>query len=208
MFAHDMKWGDDLTRTVVTATSLGRRGTLQLAIYALHLWSGNNLHCRSLKLATIQRYISNVASFLCLFGRARVNYRYAHVGDKGFSPVLQAVFDELKRWEQVPRRHEPLTLEMVDAQAAIISSSAASFLSLDAALLDWLQVGLFIGPRLAEWGQPNGNWDPNRPTINLYLDTQAFTLRDIRSETTDHRRLPGPTMLDHPPHSIRKVWIT
>ena len=87
MLAHDMRWGDDLTQTVVTAMSLGRRGTLQLAIYALHLWSGNNLRCRSLKLATIQRYISNVASFLCIFGRACVDYRYATVGDKGFIPV-------------------------------------------------------------------------------------------------------------------------
>jgi hypothetical protein len=60
MFCHSMGWHDDLTlqgdTSLLINTMAGptRRGTLQLAMYALHLASGNNLLCRTLKTVTIE----------------------------------------------------------------------------------------------------------------------------------------------------------
>ena len=66
-----MKWQDDLTLEVALETGKRRRGLLQLCMYALHLGSSCGLYCKTLKVATIKRYIAAVATFLALFGRAR-----------------------------------------------------------------------------------------------------------------------------------------
>jgi hypothetical protein len=45
-----------------------RRGNMQFAMYAHHLAAGNTLFCRSIKVATIKKYMKDVASFFSLFG--------------------------------------------------------------------------------------------------------------------------------------------
>ena len=68
MFAYSLGWIDDLTLEKSFAAGNRRRGTIQLACYALHLASGHTLLSRALRCTTIKQYIRDVASLLALFG--------------------------------------------------------------------------------------------------------------------------------------------
>jgi hypothetical protein len=190
-----MKWQDDLTLEVALEKGQRRRGLLQLCMYALHIGSANGLLCKTLRVGTIKQYIGNIASFLALFGRARIDFRYDVNGDKRFSPLLHDVYTEMKRWEGVALRQEPFTLEMLKAQEKKVLDTQAPFLSFDAAFADWSEVGIFNGQRRCEWAQESGHSDPDAPKINRFGDAQAFCQLDVCMHTTDGRRLRGAEIL-------------
>ena len=57
-----MKWSDDL----FLEHSPHERGTLQLALYSMHLASGSTLNCRNIKSATLKKYIATVNKVLTM----------------------------------------------------------------------------------------------------------------------------------------------
>ena len=101
-----MNLGDDWFLTSVTQT----RRNWQLALYVIHLSTGHNLWSRTLKVDTILNYLRDVARFLNRF--FPVDPRYARAGDKEFAPCIQSLIQELRRWETVPNKQEPYTVQM------------------------------------------------------------------------------------------------
>jgi hypothetical protein len=198
-----MMWDDDLT----LETADLRRGQLQLAMYAQHLSTGSTLFCRQIRAKTIKLYVKNVAAALALFGPLERDFRKENPTETGLCPTLNAIFKEMERWEQMPNRREPFTIEMLDELLAQVKVNQESFLSKNAAMTDWLLIGLFTGSRLTEWAQEAYINDPDSPKCNLYGDTAAFCLPDVRAQTISGAMLFGATILSVPCEHIAKFWI-
>ena len=124
------------------------------------------------------------------------------------SSLLQDVYSELERWESVPNRREPFSVEMLAAQEAKVIDTQATFLSFDAAFTDWSEVGLFNGNRRAEWCQDSSHSQPASPRINRFGDTEAFCILDIVMHTTDGRRFTGADILSVPVTEYEACYIT
>jgi hypothetical protein len=198
-----MKWHKDLT----LENAKLRRGQLQLAMYAQHLATGSTLYCRQIRAKTIKLYIKNVAAALALFGPLERDFRKDNPTDKSMCPTLAAVFKELERWEQMPNRREPFTVEMLDEWTKQVQNNRDSFFSRNAALADWFEIGLFTGSRLTEWAQESYNKNPESAKRNMYGDTAAFCLNDIRAQTISGALLRGADILSVPRDQLTKIWI-
>ncbi len=184
------------------------KGTFVLALYAMHLGSGNTLLCQTIRVDTLKRYIHHVSSWLALFGEYPRDFRYDNPGDSRFSKLLQAVYDELQRWEKVPDRREPFTPYMLAILRGRVTKLGDATFSLEAALLDWFTIGLFTGHRLSEWAQPSSRSDPSSPQLNGLNETAAFCLNDVAAETRQHQRISGAEILHFPRGDIVKMWLT
>jgi len=73
-----------------------------------------------------------------------------------FPPLVKDILDDYKKWEEVPNRREPLTLDM------LVYFHKKSLLahpdSYDAAIFDWLLIGIFAGFRKTEWMQDTSHY--------------------------------------------------
>ena len=87
-----MNWHDDFTLEAAPR----RRGTIQLALYAQHLATGNSMLCRSIKADTVSQYLLAVATFLALFGPKERDFRKEANADKSLSPLIQGVLDDIR----------------------------------------------------------------------------------------------------------------
>jgi hypothetical protein len=205
MFAHHMKWDDDITLEHSVDT---RRGLLQLAMYAMHVGTGQTLLCKTIKVATVKQYVRAAATFLTLFGDKTRDYRKNYATDTALSSTLVSVYNELARWESVPDRREPYTLEMLTYHKQSVERTAACQDSLAAAMADWFECGLFAGLRLAEWAQ-----DAHCAALGTYKrdfkqQARAFCLSDVRFEDDTRTRFSAKQVLEHKVQSsIRKCWI-
>jgi hypothetical protein len=202
-----MKWFDD----PLCVKMPRRRAVLQLAMYAQHLATGNSLLMKQLKVATVKQYVRAAASLFAVgtidATLDRRDYRKDEQGDSKFSPLLQAIYDELERWEKQPNRREPFTIEMLEYLATLVKTSSASSLSLHAALLDWFEIGLFAGLRLTEWAQTNAHRNVDSPQLDDFGDARAFCLNDVRAVTRTGIRLQGAAILRFPLDQILQCWI-
>jgi hypothetical protein len=102
-----MKWDDSL---LLEEEGLAERGQLQLAMYALHLSSGNSIYCKSIKVATIEQYLLAAATFLAQY--SGVDYRKDHAHDKHLGHILAPILRDIKKYESVPNRREPYDPQM------------------------------------------------------------------------------------------------
>lgn len=198
-----MRWDDNLELLDAPL----RRGQLQLAMYAQHLATGSTLYCRQIRAKTIKLYIKNVASALALFGPYERDFRKDNPTDQGMCLTLNMIFKELERWEQMPDRREPFTVEMLNELEAQNLANKESFLSKQSALADWFLIGLFTGNRLTEWAQEAYQHDPAFPKRNLYGDTAAFCFNDVRAQTFSGQMLFGAAILTVTPDKIKKLWL-
>jgi hypothetical protein len=178
-----------------------QRCNWQLGLYAVHLATGNSVSCRAIKAATIDKYIRNVAKFC-----ARTNPRdprKLEQTQKLLAPTIQGVLDEARRWEEIPDRREPFTIEMLryliemrDTQPHIYGPD-----SLMATMIDYASAGLYDGFRLSEWAQPNGHHEISNPHLNHKGEACAFCLGDIRFLSSDKIRVPIAQVLKLDPSS-------
>lgn len=65
---------------------------------------------------------------------------------------ISKVLLEVKRWESMPNRREPVTLEMIKH---MIANRSSVMTSLSNALTDWHIAGQYLGQRLGEWAMTN-----------------------------------------------------
>jgi hypothetical protein len=208
-----MNWQDDITlqgdASTILHTSAGptRRGTLQLAMYALHLASGNSLLCRTLKTSTIENYVRDAANFLGLFHRPAIDFRMENNNQKQTSALLKAVYAECRRWETVPDRREAYTLDMQTVFERQVKKSNAPTTSKRSTLCRHYRLGLFTGQRLTEWAQPSHNSNPKYPFQDKFGNTKGFCLNDHRGQTYCGRHVMGAEFLKYKRHQIKKVWI-
>ncbi len=172
------------------------RANYQLALYATHLATGSSLHCRSLKAGTIRSYLLDVAKFL---GRFRdIDPRFRSTADTRLAPAIAKVIDEVQRWESVPNRREPFTLEM-HSLIAEEASTQQDDCCLIAALANWTLCNLYAGCRGIEWMQTDStNRDITTYHRNRFGNAYAFTLQDVQCTTAANKLLSIPEALANP----------
>jgi hypothetical protein len=180
-FCNDLNLTDDLYIQHVSQL----RRNWQMALYAAHLATGNNIFCRSLKAVAISGYLRDVARFLSRF--SPLDARYRNTTDKTFAPCIKAVTDEIARGEKIPDRREPFTIEMWKH----LSSLSSTYLpdGIFAAITDWAGCGLYGGFRNTEWAQDDSHAAFDNPILNIHGEPKAFGLNDIVWKTTNSIRL-------------------
>ena len=105
------------------------------------------------------------------------------------------MYDEIKRYEKVPNRHEPVPLEMLQ-YAQLLAKKANDPLGLEAMLADWWEAALSGGFRLTEWAQDDECYvNPSKVHINIFGDPTAFLLEDIEVKLLDHSLVQGAEVL-------------
>ena len=181
-----------------------QRAQQQLASFAIHLSMGNNLYGRRIALGTIKEYVNSVSK---LTGLIRgVDVRKDGPTDQRMGGYLSAVYAELKRWENVPNRREPLTPAMLQKAVALAKLEPVD--SLTAVLADWFVVGIFAGLRSGEYAQTESSRrNPSHPALNHRRETRAFVLYDIRAVTRSGRRLRGAAVASVPVSELLSVWL-
>jgi hypothetical protein len=193
LFCHHLKLDDDW----ILERQHQDRANWQLAMYATHLATGSTLYCRSIKASTIAAYLHDVATFL---GRYRsIDPRFVSATDTKLAPVIGKVLEEQRRWETVPNRREPFTLELHN-EIATLPSIALDNCCLDAAMANWTLCNLYAGCRGVEWAQTSSS--------NRYLSTflrnrfqhaYAFTLADVECFTVASQPVSIAAAIATPP---------
>jgi hypothetical protein len=149
-------------------------------MYAHHLATGTTLFCRCIKVATIKKYLLQVASFFWLVGPQQRDFRRLNNNDTGFTPELTKLLHELERWESVPHRREPFTLDMLHELYSWASTSDGLVDSSLDALQDWFTIGLFAGLRKGEWSQSTGKSAIGSQELNIFFATMAFCAHNFQ----------------------------
>jgi len=187
-----MKLGDDLVLERCTL----ERCVYQLALYAVHLATGNAISCRAIKASTMEKCLLAVATF-CSRSNPRDPRKMVQT-QKALAPPIQGVLDEVKRWENIPDRREPFTVEMLRYMIELLQSQPHIHGqdSELAAMVDWASAGLYDGFRLSEWAQPNGHQYLNNPQMNFRGEVQAFCVNDIEFLSDDKIRIPTEEILE------------
>ena len=109
---------------------------LVMALYAIHLAQGHGIQCRTIKPGTIQRYLMAAAMI-------SKNHKLPdpRLNSRGItSPDIYKVLNELKRWEAMPNRREPVTVAMLHKMHALCTILHDD--SLETALYDWNVLGI------------------------------------------------------------------
>ena len=186
---------------------LAVHGQLQLAMYAVHLATGNSICCERIKATTVDNYVLAASTFLAFFtGR---NFRKDLPTDSSMSHLLGPVLKDLRSYESVPNHREPYDLNMHTRgrSLALLSDSKA----LLPALIDGFEQGLCAGYQLSEWAQPTGNFAIDRPQLNHMVSsplwTRAIVPCDIRCVTQSGGRLSGVQIISVAFISLTKVWV-
>jgi hypothetical protein len=176
-----------------------QRANYQMALYTVHLATGNAVSCCAIKAATIETYLRNIAK-LCGRSNPR-DPRKSEQNGKAMCKQIQGVINEVKRWEDIPNRREPFTIEMLAdmIQQQQDNPSLHGQDSLLGAMIDWASAGLFDGFRLSEWAQPNGFHVLNNPHQNPRSEPCAFCLDDVRFLTDDKISVPIERVIQLPP---------
>jgi len=146
-----MGLGDD---PFLTTLSIKAKNFL-MASYVLHLATGHTLSCSTIKSDTISLYLSAAVHHFTALGHPDPtrdpNYRRFY--------LIESILKEAKRCESVPDRKEPVTWDMI--HWLMRRAAGQPHVSLDAAMTDWLVLGMYTGFRISEWATPNSYQSPN-----------------------------------------------
>jgi hypothetical protein len=87
-----------------------------LACYAIHY----TIYCRHITACTVKLYVLAAASLIAQFSVLKIDPRRENPTTDKFAHCIDSVFKdsdfkELGRYEKVPNRCEPLTMDMIDA---------------------------------------------------------------------------------------------
>ena len=193
-----MKWFDDPYCLDMST----RRFQIQMALYAQHLATGSTLMCRSIKVNTIKLYVRQCVSFFMLFNRWETNPLMVPGTNTHFKE-LKGLYDELQRWETVPNRREPFTVEMLTAMHDGTFGHHEHD-SLFACCRDWFGSGMYTGYRRTEFCQDSSK---TKAHLDIFGDTKAFCLGDVKWQLRDGQRLIGAACLTYPRSDIYKGWL-
>jgi hypothetical protein len=158
-----------------------------MACYAADLVAGQNLLCMTLKAGTILRYLQAAAE---LSIPANMMNPCLDITGKQ-SKYIRDIINEVKRWESVPDRREPVTKDMIEyIFNKGISLKKSNKDNIYTSLADWLIIGQQSGFRRKEWAQ-------DRSHLKKYKDIQrnvdgsssAFILSDFEFRGKNNRRI-------------------
>ena len=176
-----MKLTDDLYLQHVSQP----RRNWQLALYAVHLATGHSVFCKAIKASTITSYLRDIAKFLGRF--SPVDSRYCSAADRVLAPCIKEVTEEVIRWEKVPNRREPFTIEMWKYLFSLRGTCPSDRI-IDC-ITDWTACGLYGGFRKTEWAQDDSHAALDNPQLDIHEVPKAFRLADIIWKTASSVRL-------------------
>jgi len=153
-----------------------------MALHALFLVQGNTLLATSIKSDTVKRYLQAAAYLSTLANQTDPRL---DIYGKNAAPV-QKVLQEQKRWEEMPKRREPVTVEMINHMWESCKNLPMD--SLEYALFDWNVLGRYYGFRLSEWAQNKENCK-NFPLQAVDGTPLAFIFQDFTFATKGRKTL-------------------
>jgi hypothetical protein len=112
-------------------------------------------------------------------------------GENKLAKVINECLAEVKRWENMPNRREPLTIDMIYYQQRKCSSSTPY--SVDQVMFDFEVVGIFAGIRLGEWAQEEHVRRLDQVRQNIDGTPTAFLIEDLEFFGRNKRRM---TLID------------
>ena len=166
-----------------------------LACYTASLSNSETLLCKSIRTATIRRYLDAISD---LYVKANFQDPLKNLyGEK--SPYVEAVLKEHLRWETVPNRREPLTYQMVDfaykeVTTKLVENNDYVPDNLHECLTDWFILGMQVGMRLSEWCQDKSLFQKTKKlATNIDGSVKSFILQDFCfSDENNKRRNNAP----------------
>ena len=158
-----------------------------MACYTANLAAGETLLCKTIRSDTILRYLSAAAELSV--PAKMMNPCLNIMGNQ--SNYISDIIHELKRWESMPNRREPITKEMVkyiiDKGKGLQKTNPDNIYS---ALGDWLVLGEQTGYRRKEWAQDRTYLKKHKDIQrNIDGSSAAFILEDFEFRAKGNKRM-------------------
>ncbi len=119
---------------------------------------------------------------------------------------IKKITTEVRRWENDPRRRNPLTKSMLEyLLKKYISCAPHGF---TAAIKNRFTLGLYIGPRQAEWAQQDGVKTLEQTEKNIDGTHKSFIVTDFKFFGPNRRRMTHLDAIANPEkvHSVDIKW--
>ena len=158
--------------------------------YAVYLANGHLLRVRSIRADTIGKYLLAAATLVQLFD---TKHRDPRKGDNATAlcPQIQKVIAEVRRFEGIANRCEPLDLLMIRYYMSRNAFRCTN--SLEAAIIAWFIVGIHGGFRRGELCQENGHAAIGSEELTkdkkIKPRMQAFDISDLEFLTKNKKKL-------------------
>jgi len=94
-----------------------------------------------------------------------------------YPPLLQSILHEFQRWQSIPNRRHPVTINMIDYLYKIQMHKHPD--SYDCALYDWLVLGMHTGHRKSKWCQDTTAF---RNSGSFFLSVQHTSTASIAQD--------------------------
>ena len=146
-----------------------------MAFYAAFLATGHAIALKSIKSGTVKKYLSDIAKFLQNFDTETDRNVCKPKGT--IARPIQSITSEMKRFEDMPKRREPWTLQLQSRLDKICEDETPD--SLIPCLRNIYGNGLVSGDRRVEILQPSFNRAPEKPQLNNRDEPYAFMKNDI-----------------------------
>jgi hypothetical protein len=176
-----------------------------MACYTADLASGQNILCISLKSGTILRYLATAAELS--LPHNQMNPCLDIYGKR--SKHINNIINEIKRWENIPNRREPVSKQMIDyiaSKGKKLHKKIPDNIYL--ALSDWLILGMQSGFRRKEWAQENSYLIKHKDIQrNVDGSSAAFIMNDFEFRGRNNTRINQKSNYDvNNSHSVNLTW--
>ena len=140
--------------------------------YAESLIQGSTIKHQHISYSTVTLYLQNAGIF-------KRPHPILPSSTLQYPPLLQSILHEYKRWQSIPNRRHPVTLNMLDyLYKRQLHKHSDSY---DCALYDWLVLGMHTGHRKSEWCQDTTEFrNSNSFSLSVQKTSTAFIAQDFK----------------------------
>ena len=118
-----------------------------IALFILSLAQGNTIKCLSIKETTAKRYLAAACNL-----SKKLHLPDPSLDNRGTRATpINRVLHEMKHWDSMPNRKEPITPAMITTMRSLASHDDPDHLT--SALVDWNILGQFYSFRSCKWAQ-------------------------------------------------------
>jgi hypothetical protein len=157
------------------------------AMYMVHLGMGHTLLHFTIKEGTIQKYLNKAGKIIMArpqiyktkFPQAQLDWYHPlhHYRESQMAPAIKICLNEIKQWENVSNRREPLTTDMIYFQQTRCSISTP-FLE-NQVPFDFQMIAIYSGIHLGEWAQNNNVHHLDQIHLNIDGTPIAFIFNNL-----------------------------
>ena len=181
---------------------------LFFAAYCVWLALGHTVLSVTIKSGTINNYLADAAKLVQRGRKLHEGKPYPDpridVSTGKTHHAITQIKDEVKRWENMPNRREPLTKGMLTRLSLLVTTSL--FFSLLYVLLDWFVLGIHTGFRLSEYAQKKSGTSLDRVQRNRDGRPKALIAEDFTFFGRNRRHLSHDEAIASP-DSVESVDI-